>query len=43
MGTKANIFHRIFWGRVGMERPNGDVDKNILGSEGSQREPILDW
>ena len=25
-GTEANSCYTDFWGRVGMERPNGDVD-----------------
>ena len=31
LGTKSNSCHRGFGGRVGMERPNGDVDEKHLG------------
>ena len=43
VGTEANSWCNGFWVCVGMERPNVAVDGNGLGSEGSQRESILDW
>ena len=43
VGTKSNSCCRVLEGCVGMERLNGDVDENILGSEVSRRESIFAW
>ena len=41
VGKEENICLSNFGGRVGMERPNSDIDENISGLKGSRRESIF--